>query len=87
MDEQRETIWGISSDDRGWFQLLTLLGGTSGSAAMTLLEILYRAQGAAPNEVARNILIGIGASFVASGFIAWGLLQAKGVDNGNRRLD
>ena len=30
-----------------------------------------------PSEVARNIALGIGASFVASGFRAWGLLQAK----------
>ena len=27
--------------------------------------------------MARNILLGIGASFVASGFIAWGVLQIK----------
>ena len=32
---------------------------------------------AAPNQAALNITLGIGASFVASGFIAWGLLQAK----------
>lgn len=28
-------------------------------------------------ETARNIVLGIGASFVASGFIVWGLLQVK----------
>jgi hypothetical protein len=30
-----------------------------------------------PSETARNIVLSIGASFVASGFIAWGLLQAR----------
>ena len=60
-----------------WFQLLTLVGGTTGSVILTLLEIDLRSSGAAPSEVARNITLSIGASFIASGFIAWGLLQAK----------
>ncbi len=77
MDEYRETIWGIRSKDRGWFQLLTLMGGTAGSVILTLLELDPLAADAPPNEVARNIVLGIGASFVASGFISWGLLQAK----------
>ena len=32
---------------------------------------------AAPNAVARNILLSIGASFVAAGFVSWAILQAK----------
>ena len=67
MDEYRETIWGIRSKDRGWFQLLTLMGGTAGSVILTLLELDPLAADAPPNEVARNIVLGIGASFVASG--------------------
>ena len=77
MNDYRETIWGISPSDRKWFQVLTLLGGTSGSVILTVLELSHRSPGAAPNEVALNILLGIGASFVASGFVSWGLLQAK----------
>ena len=77
MDVYRETIWGISPSDRKWFQVLTLVGGTSGSVILTILEFSYRSPSATPNEVAFNILLGIGASFVASGFITWGLLQAK----------
>ena len=77
MDESRETIWGIDPKDRQWFQLLTLIGGIAGSVILTQLELAHGPGGAGPNQVARNILLGIGASFVASGFIAWGLLQLK----------
>ena len=38
---------------------------------------MYRPDDGTPNEIALNIVLGIGASFVASGFIAWGLLQIK----------
>ena len=75
MNDHRETIWGIDPRDRQWFQLLTLIGGAAGSVILTQLEFAHGS--ATPNEVARNILLGIGASFVASGFIAWGLLQTK----------
>ncbi len=75
MDGYRETIWGIDPRDRRWFQLLTLIGGTAGSIILTQLEL---SQGdTAASQAARNIVLGIGASFVASGFIAWALLQAK----------
>ena len=77
MDEYRESIWGISPKDRRWFQFLTLIGGVSGSVALTLLEWNSTGSGHTSSQVARNIVLGIGASFVASGFIAWGLLQAK----------
>ena len=49
--------------------------GTAGSVILTQLEVSHGS--AAPNQAALNITLGIGASFVASGFIAWGLLQAK----------
>ena len=77
MDDYRETIWGIRPKDRGWFQLLTLIGGTAGSVILTLLELGSLSYSAPVSEVARNIALGIGASFVASGFIAWGLMHAK----------
>ena len=77
MEDYRETIWGISPRDRGWFQLITLIGGTAGSAFLTLLEISELAEGQAVSGTSRNVALGIGASFVASGFIAWALLQAK----------
>ena len=77
MDDYRETIWGIRPRDRGLFQLLTLIGGVSGSIMLTLLELDSLSAGAMPSEAARNITLGIGASFVASGFISWGLMQAK----------
>lgn len=77
MDEFRETIWGIDPRDRQWFQLLTLIGGIAGSVILTQLELAHGPGSAGPNQVARNVLLGIGASFVASGFIAWGLLQIK----------
>ena len=44
---------------------------------MAFLEIEYRAGDAAPNAVARNILLSVGASFVAAGFVSWAILQAK----------
>ena len=76
-DGYRESIWGIDPRDRSWFQLLTLVGGIAGSIILVWLELDSRSSGAPPNEVARNITLGIGASFVASGFVAWGILQAK----------
>ena len=76
-ESYRESIWGIDPRDRSWFQLLTLIGGIAGSTILTLLELDSLSVGGAPSEAARNIILGIGASFVASGFIAWGILQAK----------
>ena len=79
MDDYRENIWGIRPEDRRWFQLLTLAGGIAGSVILTLLELgsMSGDMGPGPSEVARNVVLGIGASFAASGFIAWGLLQIK----------
>ena len=75
--EDRDNLWGIDSNDRRWFQALTLAGGVIASIIMAFLEIEYRASDAAPNTVARNILLSIGASFVAAGFVSWAILQAK----------
>ena len=77
--EGREDMWGIKRRDRRWFQLFTLLGGVIGSAVLTWLELAYRADNATPNVVMRNILLGIGASFIAAGFLSWGLLHIKEV--------
>ena len=76
-DEDRESIWGIASKDRAWFQALTLVGGVVLSIMTVYLDLAYRPADATPNVVARSIVVGIGASFVASGFVAWGILQAK----------
>ena len=73
----RETIWGINPKDRHWFQLLTLLGGTGGSVTLVWLILGCRAAADTPDEVAFRILLGIGAGFVAAGFLAWSLLQVK----------
>ena len=72
----RETIWGINRKDRRWFQLMTLLGGTGGSAALVWLTLRYRANDT-PDAVAFSVILAIGASFVAAGFVAWSLLQVK----------
>ena len=73
----RETIWGINRKDRRWFQLLTLLGGTGGSATLIWLTLSYRAVADTADEMAFSIPLAIGASFVAAGFVAWSLLQVK----------
>ncbi len=75
--DERDNLWGIDSNDRRWFQALTLAGGVIASIMMAFLEIEYRADDATPNTVARNILLSIGASFVAAGFVSWAILQAK----------
>ena len=79
MQQFRETIWGIHPKDRRWFQFLTLLGGTAGSVVLTLLgfEALSGGMAAMPSAAARNIVLGIGGSFAASGFIAWEVIQVK----------
>ena len=76
-NEDRETIWGFNREDRPWFQLLTLLGGIAGSIILTALVVNYGPPDSVPSETAGSIVLGIGGSFVASGFIAWGLLQFK----------
>ena len=38
---------------------------------------MRRGFAAAPNAVARNILLSVRASFVAAGFVSWAILQAK----------
>ncbi len=73
----RETIWGINRKDRRWFQLMTLLGGTGGSATLIWLTLRYRVAADTPDEVGLSILVAIGASFVTAGFVAWSLLQVK----------
>ena len=75
--DDRDNLWGIDSSDRRWFQALTLAGGVIASIIMAFLELEYRASDAAPNVVGRNILLSIGASFVAAGFVSWAILQAK----------
>ena len=75
--DDRDNLWGIDSSDRRWFQALTLAGGVIASIIMAFLELEYRASDATPNVVGRNILLSIGASFVAAGFVSWAILQAK----------
>ena len=77
MDDYRESIWGIRPEYRKWFQLFTVVGGTAGSVILAVLELGSPAVDVTLAETARNIVLGIGASFVASGFIVWGLLQAR----------
>ena len=76
-DGYRESIWGIDPKESPWFQLLTLTGGIAGSVILTWLELNYRSGDATLSEVAQNIVLGISASFIAAGFIVWGILQAK----------
>ena len=84
MDDHRETIWGIDPKDRQWFQLLTLIGGAAGSVTLAYLELAYGSTSAAPNEVARNILLGIGRKFRCIRFHCLGTVANQGVNYGNR---
>lgn len=78
MQQNRETIWGIHPKDRRWFQLITLAGGIAGSVILTLLELdSLSGDTVTPSQAARNIVVGIGGSFAAAGFIAWGVIQVK----------
>ncbi len=76
-DDGRETIWGISPNDRRWFQAMTLVGGNIGAITVTWLSLNYRTGNQTPDAFALDILLGIGASFVAAGFISWNLVQIK----------
>ena len=78
-DDERETFWGINRKDRRWFQVMTLVGGTTGSVVLTVLQLKYRTDEDTPDILALNILLGIGASFAAAGFISWDILQIKEV--------
>ena len=78
-DDERETFWGINRKDRRWFQVMTLVGGTTGSVVLTVLQLKYRTDEDTPDILALNILLGIGASFAAAGFTSWDILQIKEV--------
>ena len=78
-DDERETFWGINRKDRRWFQVMTLVGGTTGSVVLTVLQLKYRTPEDTPDILALNILLGIGASFAAAGFTSWDILQIKEV--------
>ena len=78
-DDERETFWGINRKDRRWFQVMTLVGGTTGSVVLTVLQLKYRTPEDTPDILALNVLLGIGASFAAAGFISWDILQIKEV--------
>ena len=78
-DDERETFWGINRKDRRWFQVMTLVGGTTGSVVLTVLQLKYRTLEDTPDILALNILLGIGASFAAAGFTSWDILQIKEV--------
>ena len=73
----REAIWGINANDRRWFQALTLLGGNVGSIAVIVLVLKHRSGEQTADALALNLLLSIGASFVAAGFAAWSLVQIK----------
>ena len=76
-DSDRETIWGISPGDRRWFQVMTLVGGNVGSIVVTLLTLKHRPADQTPDALALSLPLGIGASFVAAGFVAWNVVQIK----------
>ena len=76
-DDDRETIWGINRKDRPLFQVMTLVGGTASAVTLTILQLKYRSPDDTPDMLMLSILLGIGASFVASGFVAWDLVQIK----------
>ena len=78
-DDDRETIWGINRKDRRLFQTMTLIGGNVGSVVVTILILKYRPYDQTADILTLSILLGIGASFVASGFITWDLVQIKEV--------
>ena len=73
----REAIWGINANDRRWFQALTLLGGNVGSITVIVLVLKHRSGEQTADALALNLLLSIGASFVAAGFAAWSLVQIK----------
>ena len=63
-DADGETIRGINRKERRRFQLMTLLGGTGGSATLIWLILRYRGAAETPDEVGFSILLGIGAGGV-----------------------
>ena len=76
-DGGRESIWGINRRDRRWFQVFTLIGGAVTSIIFGVLHFRHRAPSDRADEILLDLLLGIGAGFVASGFVAWALLQLK----------
>ncbi len=59
------------------FQALALIGGSAGSIAVTVLLLQHHPETQTPDELALNILLAIGAGFVAAGFISWSVVQIK----------
>ena len=72
-----QSIWGINPQDRNWFTTLTATAGTV-YAAIAVTDIIRQRQPTdTTGDLMGDIATTIAGSYLAAGFVAWAILNAK----------
>ena len=74
-----QTIWGINRDDRILFITMTVVSGTALASAFAALTIAQRPPEQTEADLLFRLIIGIPASFTATGIASWAILNAREV--------
>ena len=74
-----QTIWGIDRADRILFITMTVVSGTALASAFAALTIAQRPPEQTEADLLFRLIIGIPASFTATGIVSWAILNAREV--------
>ena len=74
-----QTIWGINRDDRILFITMTVVSGTALASAFAVLTIMQRPPEQTEADLLFRLIVGIPASFTATGIASWAILNAREV--------
>lgn len=74
-----QTIWGINRDDRILFITMTVVSGTALASAFAALTIMQRPPEQTEADLLFRLIVGIPASFTATGIVSWAILNAREV--------
>ena len=74
-----QTIWGINQADRNLFITMTVVSGTALASAFTALTIAQRPPEQTEADLLFRLILGIPASFTATGIVSWAILNAREV--------
>ena len=74
-----QTIWGINRADRNLFITMTVASGTALASTFAALAIAQRPPEQTEAQTLFLLIVGIPASFTATGTVSWAILNAKEV--------
>lgn len=74
-----QTIWGINQADRNLFITMTVASGAALASAFAALAITQRPPEQTEADMMFRLIVGIPASFTATGTGSWAILNAKEV--------